>query len=229
MLWLCSYSQVENNFVIILQTLEHLNRSLELLGNVWFVSAGGDLVVRPKMHTRDSSRAMLTLTEEEASRRSGGSPALSPCHSLPSGRPRRRESEPIGPQRPVRDPANQSEQSLARCWHVSGQTSEVGVEERFGFSSVLKTICTAAPPRVRPLTCSWKHDSSLRLFFRLFVFRDSFYVTNCLSSSGSLGDDGALSNNFYQDFLALVTNDIIIKGLKAGNNMNTFTQLAWCI
>uniref|UniRef100_A0A672G999 Tau tubulin kinase 1b n=1 Tax=Salarias fasciatus TaxID=181472 RepID=A0A672G999_SALFA len=48
------------------------------------------------------SRGMLTLTEEEASRRSGGSPAQSPCHSLPSGRPRRRESEPTGPHRPVR-------------------------------------------------------------------------------------------------------------------------------
>uniref|UniRef100_A0A3B4B105 Protein kinase domain-containing protein n=1 Tax=Periophthalmus magnuspinnatus TaxID=409849 RepID=A0A3B4B105_9GOBI len=63
----------------------------------------GELVVRPKTHTRDSSRGMLTLTEEEASRRSTGSPAQSPCHSLPSGRPRRRESEPIGPQRPLEE------------------------------------------------------------------------------------------------------------------------------
>ncbi|XP_055014165.1 tau-tubulin kinase 1 [Boleophthalmus pectinirostris] len=63
--------------------------------------AAGELVVRPKTHTRDSSRGMLTLTEEEASRKSTGSPAQSPCHSLPSGRPRRRESEPTGPQRPV--------------------------------------------------------------------------------------------------------------------------------
>ncbi|XP_055080456.1 tau-tubulin kinase 1 [Periophthalmus magnuspinnatus] len=64
-------------------------------------AGSGELVVRPKTHTRDSSRGMLTLTEEEASRRSTGSPAQSPCHSLPSGRPRRRESEPIGPQRPA--------------------------------------------------------------------------------------------------------------------------------
>ncbi|KAM9856530.1 tau-tubulin kinase 1 [Aulostomus maculatus] len=71
-------------------------------------SGAGELVVRPKTHTRDSSRGMLTLTEEEASRRSGGSPAQSPCHSLPSGRPRRRESEPIGPQRPVLSPTEQS-------------------------------------------------------------------------------------------------------------------------
>uniref|UniRef100_A0A8C8E396 non-specific serine/threonine protein kinase n=1 Tax=Oryzias sinensis TaxID=183150 RepID=A0A8C8E396_9TELE len=37
----------------------------------------------------------------------GGSPAQSPCHSLPSGRPRRRESEPIGPQRPLDDSRHQ--------------------------------------------------------------------------------------------------------------------------
>uniref|UniRef100_A0A672GCX9 Tau tubulin kinase 1b n=1 Tax=Salarias fasciatus TaxID=181472 RepID=A0A672GCX9_SALFA len=74
--------------------------------------AGGDLVVRPKTHTRDSSRGMLTLTEEEASRRSGGSPAQSPCHSLPSGRPRRRESEPTGPHRPASSPVDPSGPSL---------------------------------------------------------------------------------------------------------------------
>ncbi|XP_035602879.1 tau-tubulin kinase 1-like isoform X2 [Oncorhynchus keta] len=56
---------------------------------------GAEMVVRPKTtHTTNSSRGMLTLTEEEASRRSGGSPAMSPCHSLPSGRP-------VGPQRPM--------------------------------------------------------------------------------------------------------------------------------
>ncbi|XP_040892253.1 tau-tubulin kinase 1 [Toxotes jaculatrix] len=71
-------------------------------------TGGAELVVRPKTHTREGSRGMLTLTEEEASRRSGGSPAQSPCHSLPSGRPRRRESEPIGPQRPVLSPTEQS-------------------------------------------------------------------------------------------------------------------------
>uniref|UniRef100_A0A8C2WFG9 non-specific serine/threonine protein kinase n=1 Tax=Cyclopterus lumpus TaxID=8103 RepID=A0A8C2WFG9_CYCLU len=62
---------------------------------------------RLRTHTRDSSRGMLTLTEEEASRRSGGSPVQSPCHSLPSGRPRRRESEPNGPQRPSEDDRHQ--------------------------------------------------------------------------------------------------------------------------
>uniref|UniRef100_A0A8C5D415 non-specific serine/threonine protein kinase n=1 Tax=Gouania willdenowi TaxID=441366 RepID=A0A8C5D415_GOUWI len=62
---------------------------------------------RLRTHTRESSRGMLTLTEEEASRRSAGSPAHSPCHSMPSGRPRRRESEPTGPQRPVEDERQQ--------------------------------------------------------------------------------------------------------------------------
>ncbi|XP_030593687.1 tau-tubulin kinase 1 [Archocentrus centrarchus] len=71
-------------------------------------AGGGEPVVRPKTHTRETSRGMLTLTEEEASRKSGGSPAQSPCHSLPSGRPRRRESEPTGPQRPVLLPTEQS-------------------------------------------------------------------------------------------------------------------------
>ncbi|XP_076026808.1 tau-tubulin kinase 1 isoform X1 [Genypterus blacodes] len=88
-------------------------------------AAGGELVVRPKTHTRDSSRGLLTLTEEEASRRSGGSPAQSPCHSLPSGRPRRRESEPIGPQRPV---LSQMEQNAASPpspdYRTKGQTEE---------------------------------------------------------------------------------------------------------
>ncbi|XP_056136048.1 tau-tubulin kinase 1 [Lampris incognitus] len=75
-------------------------------------AAGGELVVRPKTHTRDSSRGMLTLTEEDPSKRSIGSPAQSPCHSLPLGRPRRRESEPTGPQRPAASPPEQSGPSL---------------------------------------------------------------------------------------------------------------------
>ncbi|XP_043108007.1 tau-tubulin kinase 1-like [Puntigrus tetrazona] len=68
---------------------------------------GTDPSVRPKMsHGDHTTRGMLPLTEEEASRRSGKgqstsveSPVQSPCHSLPSGRPRRRESDPNGPQR----------------------------------------------------------------------------------------------------------------------------------
>ncbi|XP_034413928.1 tau-tubulin kinase 1 [Cyclopterus lumpus] len=87
--------------------------------------AAGELVVRPKTHTRDSSRGMLTLTEEEASRRSGGSPVQSPCHSLPSGRPRRRESEPNGPQRPALSPTEQSNQSPpSPDYRTKGQSDE---------------------------------------------------------------------------------------------------------
>ncbi|XP_031718877.1 tau-tubulin kinase 1 isoform X4 [Anarrhichthys ocellatus] len=87
--------------------------------------AGGELVVRPKTHTRDSSRGMLTLTEEEASRRSGGSPVQSPCHSLPSGRPRRRESDPTGPQRPVLSPTEQSNPSPpSPDYRTKGQSDE---------------------------------------------------------------------------------------------------------
>ncbi|KAM4750311.1 tau-tubulin kinase 1 isoform 1-T2 [Anableps anableps] len=89
-------------------------------------AGGGELVVRPKTHTRDSSRGMLTLTEEEASRRSGGSPAQSPCHSLPSGRPRRRESEPTGPQRPVLSPTEQSTPSPSSPdYRTKGQGDEM--------------------------------------------------------------------------------------------------------
>ncbi|XP_026214511.1 tau-tubulin kinase 1 isoform X2 [Anabas testudineus] len=88
-------------------------------------AGGGELVVRPKTHTRESSRGMLTLTEEEASRRSGGSPAQSPCHSLPSGRPRRRESEPTGPQRPVLSPTEQSTPSPpSPDYRTKGQSDE---------------------------------------------------------------------------------------------------------
>lgn len=71
---------------------------------------GTDPSVRPKTsHGDRTTRGMLPLTEEEASRRSGKgqstsaeSPVQSPCHSLPSGRPRRKESESNGPQRQVR-------------------------------------------------------------------------------------------------------------------------------
>lgn len=119
------------NFQTIYEVFDTLNLHQHWLSDIdllqlWFIfcfPAGGELVVRPKTHTRESSRGMLTLTEEEASRRSGGSPAQSPCHSLPSGRPRRRESEPTGPQRPVRDSASQLEESSALWWHVGGQMS----------------------------------------------------------------------------------------------------------
>ncbi|XP_028827532.1 tau-tubulin kinase 1 isoform X2 [Denticeps clupeoides] len=73
--------------------------------------SAGDQAVRPKTYssggsTGERTRGMLLVTEEELSRRSGGprqstseSPAQSPCHSLPMGKTRQRESEPTGPQR----------------------------------------------------------------------------------------------------------------------------------
>uniref|UniRef100_A0A8B9RBY2 non-specific serine/threonine protein kinase n=1 Tax=Astyanax mexicanus TaxID=7994 RepID=A0A8B9RBY2_ASTMX len=67
----------------------------------------GDQAVRPKLTQGDRT---MRLNEGEVSRRSGrgqttsaDSPAQSPCHSLPSGRARRRESETVGPQRQVDD------------------------------------------------------------------------------------------------------------------------------
>ncbi|KAK1171249.1 tau-tubulin kinase 1-like isoform X1 [Acipenser oxyrinchus oxyrinchus] len=75
---------------------------------------GAEVVVRPK---EGRTRGMLTVAEEDTSRKSGGrghsiseskqemlmaSQAQSPCHSLPSTRPKRRESEPTGPHRQVR-------------------------------------------------------------------------------------------------------------------------------
>ncbi|XP_061086243.1 tau-tubulin kinase 1-like [Conger conger] len=53
---------------------------------------------RPKTQEGGRGRAMLTVTEEGSTHSHTPSPALSPCHSLPPARPRRRESEPCGPQ-----------------------------------------------------------------------------------------------------------------------------------
>ncbi|XP_039594382.1 tau-tubulin kinase 1 [Polypterus senegalus] len=77
-----------------------------------------EAVVRPKTQ-EGRSRGMLTVAEEDVSHKSGGrghstseskqemlmqSPAQSPCHSLPSTRPKRRESEPSGPHRQILSP-----------------------------------------------------------------------------------------------------------------------------
>ena len=59
---------------------------------------------RPKMQDGGRSRAMLTVTEEGSAYSHTPSPAQSPCHSLPSARPRRRESDPCGPQGQVSTP-----------------------------------------------------------------------------------------------------------------------------
>ncbi|KAG9329071.1 hypothetical protein JZ751_008167, partial [Albula glossodonta] len=90
-------------------------------------ASGAQAVVRPKHHEGRGGRTMLTVNEEDTSRRSGRvlsmsesrheglSPAQSPCHSLPSTRPKRRESEPFGPHRQLEEERlPHSHQSLPR-------------------------------------------------------------------------------------------------------------------
>ncbi|KAK0133429.1 Tau-tubulin kinase 1 [Merluccius polli] len=114
----------------------------------------GELVVRPKTHARDSSRGMLTLTEEEASRRSGGSPAQSPCHSLPSGRPRRRESEPIGPHRPVMSPTEPTSPDY-RTKRQSGEREHFHILPQLQAqrSDFITVILTGTLPQRRAFPC----------------------------------------------------------------------------
>ncbi|XP_028844926.1 tau-tubulin kinase 1 isoform X2 [Denticeps clupeoides] len=72
---------------------------------------GAEAVVRPKIHSAERTRGMTTLNEED-----GPSPAHSPCHSLPHTSPRRRESEPFGPQR--QDPEDEPLASPPRLKRV---------------------------------------------------------------------------------------------------------------
>ncbi|KAJ8361585.1 hypothetical protein SKAU_G00181100 [Synaphobranchus kaupii] len=65
------------------------------------LGGGPEAVVRPK------TRGMLTVAEEEGA---VASPMHSPCHSLPSARPRRRESEPNGPHRQLEEERQQHPQ-----------------------------------------------------------------------------------------------------------------------
>ncbi|XP_048843935.1 tau-tubulin kinase 1 isoform X2 [Brienomyrus brachyistius] len=78
---------------------------------------GAEVAVRPR--TREfRGRAMLTVAEEDSSRRSNGRghsaseakpeappehASQSPCHTLPSTRPKRRESDPSRPQRQLEE------------------------------------------------------------------------------------------------------------------------------
>ncbi|CAG5947394.1 unnamed protein product [Menidia menidia] len=121
-------------------------------------AGGGELVVRPKSHTRESSRGMLTLTEEETSRRSGGSPAQSPCHSLPSGRPRRRESEPTGPQRPLEDDRHQTRPNQLRrlaSYVFSSSTLETEHYPHAGGSFIQRSrSAESSPAHMTPGTSS---------------------------------------------------------------------------
>lgn len=109
------------------------SRSTQMLSNS--VCAGAELVVRPKTHTRESNRGMLTLAEEEGSRRNISSPVQSPCHSLPSGRPHRRESEPVGPQRAVRGLFSQWEETWS-LWRI--------LVDRWGNVAPYSSSCASA-------------------------------------------------------------------------------------
>ncbi|XP_077095525.1 tau-tubulin kinase 1 [Siphateles boraxobius] len=77
---------------------------------------GAEAVVRPK-----TQRGMMIVAEEQGL---GPNPANSPCHSLPQTCPRRRESEPFGPDGPeiaVAEPSPPSSQTrMKRVDFVSG-------------------------------------------------------------------------------------------------------------
>ncbi|CAM4646957.1 unnamed protein product [Leuciscus chuanchicus] len=77
---------------------------------------GAEAVVRPK-----TQRGVMIVAEEQGL---GPSPAHSPCHSLPQTCPRRRESEPFGPDGPeiaVAEPSPSSSQTrMKRVDFVSG-------------------------------------------------------------------------------------------------------------
>uniref|UniRef100_A0A8C7HID7 non-specific serine/threonine protein kinase n=1 Tax=Oncorhynchus kisutch TaxID=8019 RepID=A0A8C7HID7_ONCKI len=100
-------------------------------------------------------RGMLTLTEEEASRRSGGSPAMSPCHSLPSGRP-------IGPQRPVRDRADLSvEGGFSPCMFM-GVGSELRLLYNVKRADFLTVMLTGSLPQRRTFTAALPAENEVQ-------------------------------------------------------------------
>ncbi|XP_018606289.2 tau-tubulin kinase 1 isoform X1 [Scleropages formosus] len=85
-----------------------------------------ETIVRPRTQ-EDRCRGMLPVAEEEVSRRSSGHSQLennqegptahqaqSPCHTLPSTRPKRRESDPSGPQNQSEEERPHSGQSVQR-------------------------------------------------------------------------------------------------------------------
>ncbi|XP_056332934.1 tau-tubulin kinase 1 [Danio aesculapii] len=80
------------------------------------VHGGAEAVVRPK-----TQRGMMIVAEEEGA---GPSPGHSSCHTLPRSCPRRRESEPFGPDGPeiaVAEPSPSSSQTrMKRVDFVSG-------------------------------------------------------------------------------------------------------------
>ncbi|KAL4612848.1 tau-tubulin kinase 1-like [Arapaima gigas] len=85
---------------------------------------GPEATVRPRTQ-EDRSRGMLPVAEEEVSQRSNGRSQMenkqgathqdqSPCHTLPSTRPKRRESDSSGPHNQSEDERPQSQQSVPR-------------------------------------------------------------------------------------------------------------------
>uniref|UniRef100_A0A8C9Z4G0 non-specific serine/threonine protein kinase n=1 Tax=Sander lucioperca TaxID=283035 RepID=A0A8C9Z4G0_SANLU len=91
----------------------------------------------------------LTFCFSEASRRSGGSPAQSPCHSLPPGRPRRRESDPIGPNRPLdeeRHPARPNQLRRLASYVFSSSTLETEHYPHGGGSFIQRSRSAESSP-----------------------------------------------------------------------------------
>uniref|UniRef100_A0A9J8AP85 non-specific serine/threonine protein kinase n=1 Tax=Cyprinus carpio carpio TaxID=630221 RepID=A0A9J8AP85_CYPCA len=76
-----------------------------------------EAVVRPK-----TQRGMMIVAEEEGA---GPSPAHSPCHSLPHTCPRRRESEPFGPEGPLEEDRPHPHHSFPRPAHLRRLASYV--------------------------------------------------------------------------------------------------------
>lgn len=152
------------------------------------VCAGVELVVRPKTHSRESNRGMLTLAEEEGSRRNASSPVQSPCHSLPSGRPHRRESEPVGPQRAVRGLFSRSEETWS-LWRI--------LVDRWGNVVPYSSSCASACQptfnfRGNPAQFSTKSANSILLLYLVpsnsfSTCEECITVSNlCLYISGGL-------------------------------------------
>uniref|UniRef100_A0A8C1GPN7 Tau tubulin kinase 1a n=1 Tax=Cyprinus carpio TaxID=7962 RepID=A0A8C1GPN7_CYPCA len=136
---------------------------------------GTDPSVRPKTsHGDHTTRGMLPLTEEEVSRRSGKgqstsaeSPVQSPCHSLPSGRPRRGESDPNGPQRQLDDdrphsgPRSNQLRRLA-SYVFSSSTLETEQYPHAGGSFIQRSRSAESSPAHGNLRCGSRRHAPLQ-------------------------------------------------------------------
>lgn len=81
------------------------------------VHGGAEAVVRPK-----TQRGMMIVAEEEGA---GPSPGHSSCHTLPRSCPRRRESEPFGPDGPLEEDRPHPHHSFPRPAHLRRLASYV--------------------------------------------------------------------------------------------------------